>query len=253
MLQPLTIMIVIVTVTIAAVVGVLLNFRFLLYPLIPSLNPTAHTEHIKLDGNTLFISDLHLKPEQPFEYANDLRHFIETRQVSNLVVNGDLFNSPEDARKALENPSDLIAKLGLDNPSLKLFWVKGSPAHDPPNLSAPRSNLGGLRVLGRCVLLDFGHVQVMAYHGHDMSLKGALGHAWDRFISKLSLERLWKRMARVNENLWVFFGHTHIPGVDLRHRVANSGGWQKVIFVTPTRTGLLISDKHNAPEIVIIA
>lgn len=240
----------------AAIFAVFLNFRFLLYPLIPRLNPTAHMEQIKLRGNTLIISDLHLKPTEPFKYANDLRHFIETKQVSSLIINGDLFNSPKDALKILGNPptaSRIFGELGLDGLSLNLFWILGSPPHDPPNLLNIDNNSGAVKVLGKCALIDFGRMRVMAYHGHDLSAKGAIGHGWNRFISKLSLERLWKRTARVDKTLWVFFGHTHIPGVDLGHRVANSGGWQRVPLVRPTKTGLLVSDGDSSPQLVSIA
>ena len=248
--------ILILAIAIAAIIGVFLNFRFLLYPVIPSLNPTAHTKQIKLRGSTLVISDLHLKSNQPFKYPSDLRNFIEARQVSNLIVNGDLFDSSEDARKVLGSPPEtagVLGELGLDGLPLNLFWVVGSPDHDLSNLLSGRSSLGTFEILGKCALVGFGHVQVMMYHGHDLSLKGAFGHAWNRFISKLSLERFWKRIAKVDRTLWVFFGHTHIPGVDSRHRVANSGGWQKVPFVKPTKTGLLISEGNDAPELVKIA
>ena len=229
--------ILILAIAIAAIIGLFLNFRFLLYPLIPSLNPTAQTKQIKLRGSTLVISDLHLKSNQPFKYPSDLRNFIETREVSNLIVNGDLFNSSEDARKVLGSPPEtpgVLGELGLDGLPLNLFWVVGSPAHDPSNLLSGRSTLGTFEILGKCALVSF-------------------GHAWNRFISKLSLERLWKRIAKVDRTLWVFFGHTHISGVDSRHRVANSGGWQKVPFVKPTKTGLLISEGNDAPELVKIA
>jgi len=248
--------ILILAIAIAAIIGVFLNFRFLLYPLIPSLNPTVHTKQVKLRGSTLVISDLHLKSNQPFKYPSDLRNFIETREVSNLIVNGDLFDSSDDARKVLGSPPEtagVLGELGLDGLPLNLFWVIGSPAHDPSNLLSGRSSSGAFEILGKCALIDFGHVQVMMYHGHDLSLKGAFGHAWNRFISKLSLDRFWKRIAKVDRTLWVFFGHTHIPGIDLRHRVANSGGWQKVPLVKPTKTGLLISEGNDAPELVRIA
>ena len=109
-------------------IAAILNFRFLLYPLIPSLNPTAHVQRIKMKGSTLVISDLHLKSTEPFKYAGDLRNFVETKQISNLIVNGDLFNSPEDARDALGNPPEAAAlsrELGLDRLPLNLFWVLG--------------------------------------------------------------------------------------------------------------------------------
>lgn len=226
-----------------------------MYPLIPSLNPVAHAKQLSLTGKTLLISDLHLKSGQSFKHSEDLKKFIESRNVSNLIVNGDWFNSPKDAQEFLGNPpsgSRALKVLGLDGLPLNVFWVLGSPAHDP-DLPEERLEPGRLEVLGRCVLITNERLELLVYHGHDLSLKGAFGHAWDRFVSKLSLERLWKRIAKVNKNVWVVFGHTHIPGVDPRSRVANCGGWQRVPFVHPNNTGILLSEDVDCPQLVQIA
>jgi predicted phosphodiesterase len=94
-------------------------------------------------------------------------------------------------------------------------------------------------------------MKVIAYHGHDLSLKGAIGHAWNRFISRLSLEKAWKRLAGVDVSDWVIFGHTHLPGIDEQHRVANCGGWQSIGFlVRPACTGIFLSPENRSLEIV---
>lgn len=241
---------------IAALIVALVNFRFLMYPLISSLNPVAHAKRLSLRGNTLFISDLHLKSDQPFEYAKDLRNFIETHNVSNLVIDGDFFDSPRDAQQILggsRSKSSALKVLGLEGLPVNMFWVLGSPPHDPASLANNQRDSWGLEVLGRCALIDCGPFEVLVYHGHDISHKGALGHAWDRFVSKLGLERLWKRLAKVDKNVWVVFGHTHVPGVDAGSRVANCGGWLTNPLVRPSRTGILISEQEDIPKLVRIA
>jgi predicted phosphodiesterase len=241
---------------IVALIAALVNFRLLMYPLIPTLNPVAHARRLTLRGSTLFISDLHLKANEPFNHAKDLRNFIVTNHVSNLVIDGDFFDSPKDAQGILGTSRSQIGALnalGLEDLSVDLFWVLGSPVHDPLDLPERHADAEDLVVLGNCALIDCGRLRVLAYHGHDMSHIGALGHAWDRFVSGLGLERLWKRLANVDKTVWVIFGHTHVPGVDMRSRVANCGGWQKVPFVRPTNTGILVCDGHTAPELARIA
>jgi len=239
---------------VAAIIAIAINFRFLMYPLIPSLNPVTHATKVRLKGNTLFISDLHLRLNPPFKYSNDLRRFIEANNVSNLIVDGDLFDSPEDAQEMVDFDSNsLFSVLKTVGTSVNLFWVVGSPSHDPSTPAESMAVSWGLHVLGRCALIDLGDFEVLAYHGHDLSLKGAIGHAWDRFVSRLGLERMWKRLAKVDPKVWVVFGHTHIPGVDTRTRVANCGGWQKATFVSPSRTGILFAEHEDTPKIVQLA
>ena len=237
----------------AAIILSLINFRFLVYPLIPRFNPVASATVMTLEGNTFFISDLHLSADHSFEYSNDLHKILEQRHVSNLVVVGDLFDSPDDAQKLeADQSTSILRTLGVDSLPIALFFVHGSPGHDPD--SDQHLTTHHFRLLGNCSIITCGGFKVVAYHGHDLSRKGAFGHGWDRFISPLSLERAWKRFARVPQADWVIFGHLHIPGVDAEHRVANCGGWQTVRFlVRPARTGLFLSPESNGPEIVKVA
>ena len=236
-----------------SILFMLANFRFLLYPLLPSLNPFVSATSLNLEDNTFFISDLHLSAKHPFPYTDNLHNVLRQHQVSNLVVVGDLFDSPEDA-EILEGDRKVSIPtiLGVDRLPIALFFVHGSPGHDADSdqhLAAYQ-----FRLLGNCCVISFDGLKVVAYHGHDLSRKGMFGHGWDRFISSLSLERAWKRFAGVPEEDWVIFGHLHIPGVDHKSRVANCGGWQTVkILVDPACTGLFLSPSSRGPEIVKVA
>jgi len=240
-------------VLVAAILFSLVNFRFLLYPLCPRLNPIASATSVEMKGNTFFISDLHLSANHPFLYTDNLRNVLKQRRVSNLVVVGDLFDSPEDSQiLEADQAVSIPAILGVNGSSISLFFVHGSPQHDPDSdqhLAAFQFHL-----LGKCSIITFDGFKVVAYHGHDLSWKGMFGHGWDRFISSLSLERAWKIAAGVPEEDWVIFGHLHIPGVDAKHRVANCGGWQTVkLLVDPACTGLFLSTEGSGPEVVNVA
>ncbi len=241
---------------IAALIASVLNFRFFLYPLIPSLNPLTAVGHVTLTGNTLFIADLHLRAGQPFRFTKDLRNFVGKRHVLNLVVVGDLFDSPKDAQEILGNSSAaaIFKILDLDDLSVQVFWVAGSPHHDPVREEAIEAAGKAIHWLGLSALINLGGLKILAYHGHDLSRIGAIGHAWDRFISRLSLERLWKRLANVSHTDWVVFGHTHIGALDEKHRVANCGGWVTVPYlVRPSGTGVFFLRESNSLELVHIS
>lgn len=242
-----------VVVVTAALIAVVVNFRFLLYPFLPELNPMRTATRLKLDGSALFVSDLHLRADWPFAYSAALHELLKRRSVSNLIVVGDLFDSPGDARKILSKATapPIGDILGFDDLPVKAFFVDGSPPHDPSPEERSIFDGSPLVAVGRCAILSFNGMQAVVYHGHDLSLKGAVGHGWDRFISKLSLERAWKHQAGVPDQDWVIFGHTHIPGIDTKHRVANCGGWQsKGFLVHPACTGIYFSSESGSLEMV---
>jgi len=244
---------VVIGILIVAVTLFSLNFRLFLYPILPSLNPMRDVKRVSMIGPSLFISDLHLRADRTFQYTKAIHHILESRHVSNLIVVGDLFDSPKDALQIAGHSgvSPIADILGLQGLPINAYFIQGSPPHDPSSKEDGTVNMAPLVRLGRCALLDFKEMIVIVYHGHDMSWKGAIGHAWDRFISQLSLERIWKRVAGVLDSDWVVFGHTHIPGIDVKHRVANCGGWQPVRFlVHPACTGLLLSPENGSFEIV---
>ena len=245
---------IVAAILVAAFITVLVNFRFLMYPLIPSLNPVLHARKASLVGNTLFISDLHLRSNQSFNFAKDLRNCVETNNVSNLVIDGDLFDRPKDGERILgptRSGGGVLSALGLESSRVNIFWVVGSPPHDPVDLAKVRDP-DGITVLGECAVIECGRVKVIAYHGHDMSNRGVYGHLWDRFVSGLSLERAWKRFANVDRAVWIIFGHTHIAGVDPQSRVANCGGWSSNPMVRPSATGIFISEEEDTPKLVRI-
>jgi predicted phosphodiesterase len=230
---------------IAIVVAILTNFRFLLYPFRSKMNPLTTARKYELTGNTLFISDLHLRANTPFPFTGQLRACVERENIENLVINGDLFDSPEDAEKILRT-GDKLDFLGLREVPLKSYWILGSPRHDPHDPTTT-----SLNVLGKCAIFIYDGLSVVAYHGHDLSMKGGIAHAINRFISPLIVEKMWKRLARVDVDTWVIFGHTHIPGLDLKSRIANCGAWATYRLVRPTGTGIILN--ANVPMLHLVA
>ncbi len=240
-------LVIISIVAIAIVVDILAAFRFLLYPFNSKLNPLTTAKKCDLTGNTLFISDLHLRASTPFPFTEQLRACVERENVENLVIDGDLFDSPEDAEMILRT-SDKLHFLGLGGVPLKSYWILGSPTHDPRNPTTT-----SLNVLGNCAIFTNDGLSIVAYHGHDLSLKGGIAHGINRFISPLILEKMWKRLARVDANTWVIFGHTHIPGLDMNSRVANCGAWATYRLVRPTGTGIILDSHASRLRLVTIA
>ncbi len=241
-------LLVIIMIVLLGLVGLMLvNFRFLLYPLRCRLNPLTDAKKRELIGNTLFISDLHIRTTAPFGFAQELRDTVQQEKVSNLVIDGDLFDLPSDAERLLKT-SSVKQILGLADVPLNIYWIVGSPPHDPRNPHAD-----GVEVFTKCALLNCAGLSVVAYHGHDLSTQGGIAHAFDRFVSPLMMERLWRYFAGVDSNAWVIFGHTHIPGLDSKTLIGNCGAWATYRLVRPTATGLLLDSTSHTLRLIAIA
>jgi len=233
-------------VVIVITVIILTGFRFLLYPFKPKLNPLTTARKYNLSGNTLFISDLHLRADTPFPFTTQLRACVERENIENLVIDGDLFDSPNDAEQILQR-SDNLEFLGLRDVPLKTYWIIGSPRHDPRN---PKTTLD---VVGNCAIFTHNGLSIVAYHGHDLCMKGGIAHGINRYISPLVVEKMWRRLANVDKNSWVIFGHTHIPGLDTKTRIGNCGAWATYRLVNATRTGIVLNADPPQMHLVKIA
>jgi hypothetical protein len=99
--------------------------------------PFGNPETVELLGPTLFIADIHLTHEEEPSRLSGLFQFVSARSVRNLVVVGDLFDSPNDAREILGSSkgedavSSIFRFLGLNDNGSMIFFVRGSPTHDP--------------------------------------------------------------------------------------------------------------------------
>ena len=196
-----------------------------------------------------------MRSNQTFSYAKDLRNFIETNNVSNLVIDGDLFDSPKDGRKILgttRSEGGVLKALGLEGSSANIFWVVGSPPHDPVDVVNKEKAPDGITVLGDCAIMDCGRLEVMVYHGHDMSNRGVYGHLWDRLVSRLSLEREWKRFRKSTRQFGLSSVTPTFQELTRWSRVANCGGWSSNPIVHPSGTGIFLLEGEDTPELVSI-
>ncbi len=193
--------------------------------------PCVEPELVELEGPTLFIGDLHLSHgEDPSRFLG-LAQFVSDRGVENLVIVGDLFDSPRNARKILGSSSDedavhtILRYLGLNDSVVKLYFVKGSPAHDPKEFDLNYNGEGLVfRTLGKCVRFFTDGVTVLSVHGDDV-FGGLHGLIFSSLAGRPYLEAWWKDVMGLDDEEWVIMAHSHNPDIDYSRRVANTGGW----------------------------
>lgn len=214
------------------------------YP-VPCQNPPV----INQSGKALFLGDLHLRASDgPSKFAG-LSDFLRREKVTSMIFAGDLFDSPSEAEKLLSTKSDegkvqaILSILGIETSNVSTYFIRGSPVHDPPNLELTVQT-GGLSFVsvGKCARFLIDNVSVTALHGDD-AFGGLHGLLFAYLTGRPFLEGWWKERIGLSDSEWVVMAHSHVPGIDEVHRVANTGGWTDLLgFGPPKGKGILIAE-----------
>ncbi len=244
------------------ILWLILGLPILFYPLgvIPNLSnypptldplPCINPVTVFLEGPTLFISDLHLTHNEDYSRFSNLPSFILARGIRNLVIVGDLFNSPSDSLKILgevgdeANANKISHLLGLNGTIQHLYFVKSSRSHDPAEFNLTFRDEGfEFRTLGKCARFTNNDTGVLTIHGDD-AFGGLHGFIFSYLTGRPFLEGWWKDVIKIDDDEWVIMGHSHVPGIDYSRRVANTGGWTDLLgFGPPRGSGILLLEEE---------
>ena len=207
-------------------------------------------ELIELPGDTLFVSDFHLRLRNA-----DLRMNLPIEDVDSVVILGDFFQSYDDFRYFDDKKTDeerITSALRTFLPEGfrgNVYWVSARQ-HDPG--IAPLSfDVDGIHVehLGRGGHFIAGGEEVFAVHGDDLFdgvPGGGLSWAAKAVGFPMPLERVARKRLGIHEDAWLITAHSHIPAFLPEHRLANTGSFAGVPFNFLLRvhvgTGILFSD-----------
>ncbi|MFW9916969.1 MAG: hypothetical protein ACFFGZ_15285 [Candidatus Thorarchaeota archaeon] len=201
----------------------LYNFPFLYYPLgNPDYNLKNQTP-IRLEGTSLFLADIHFKG-RPL----DIGTYLDIHAIDNLIIIGDLFDSPDAYYEY--GLQETLRRLNLDAYPGPIYFTWGPP-HDPlVNIRTDK-----FHTLGEYGYFETAHYQIVAQHGIHRSRYGSVLFAVNYFISYPILEHLWRIRVGIPEDVWTFFGHSHIAKLYPELKIANCGGFPETPIVHPPR------------------
>ena len=200
---------------------------------------------IELSGKTLFVSDFQLR------YSDiDKRFPIDVEGVKYIVIVGDLFDSPGNFSRMgntdEERLQKALATFVPENFSGDIYFVWGH-THDP-FLEKSVYQVGNkiLHFLGEYGSFNIQGIPVLIFHGHQ--LHGGLvggGVSWllQRFGYSLVLERLGRKKFEISNDTWIINAHSHVPAIDQRAKIANTGSFVgapfNFFFRLPIGTGVV--------------
>lgn len=186
-------------------------------------------------SSSIIISDLHCYHGKP------CRSFIKVLKIADLfdadclVIAGDLF---DDLYKELD-PRQVTRHLriiaGGRRLPRKIIYVLSSSSHDPriKENSSLQLDESTIYLCKRHCIAEIGETRTCIVHGDIFLRNGAIAHLYNLLSTLKGATLLMERKIRKmlgKECEWLIAGHTHIPGIDPKSKVANPGTWKEKWF-----------------------
>lgn len=209
-----------------------------------------HVYDVYLDlGVMAVVSDVHLDGN-----PRDLRcigGWIDRLGVSYVAFAGDIFDRLNRMVLDEEVLAYALTRLGLDGGGVRvIFYTLAHHDHDP---TIP-GDFAVFHVNGIDVIAVKGAVRVRTPRGvvsiihGDFALGNGLLLGMLNHATRLPLAELFTRMALgLGDDEWLIMGHTHMPLINRRLRVANTGSWvnrprstDTMVIVGPGQHGLSV-------------
>ena len=202
---------------------------------------------VKVAGGLIaVISDLHLRDARS-KVDPAINEFLLSMNVKYVIVAGDLFDRYHRGFDQRRLHLTLASTFGdLCKRGVNVYYVVSSSSHDPiPPKDVIKFLCYGSEILvvKGVLALEAEGLTLYVTHGDYASRNGFLARLIERVASalgqRLLLERRVKKALGIPQDSWLVMGHTHLPGVDYRRRVANCGAWQPHLFVKASKTLIL--------------
>ena len=185
---------------------------------------------IPLTGKAFFVSDIHFTGD-----PLDLGTYLASEAVDYLIIIGDLYHLSKTYDEF--GIQGTLQLLNLDTYSGQIYFIWGN--HDPNvNITTPN-----FRTLGHFGFFTTPHYTILAYHGTHHSRRGEIALLVNYLISYPLLEQLWRKRVGIPEEIWVFFGHSHIAKLYPDLKIGTCGCFRDFPVLHPSLgAGILVDD-----------
>ncbi|MFN7106097.1 MAG: phosphohydrolase [Pyrobaculum sp.] len=170
----------------------------------------------------IVLGDVHIGSR--YSKIGQLRKCLESIYAEKVAIVGDVFDD-EYRPVGREEAARLIKKAMkiLQIRPRQLYISFSSSSHDP-QLSVPLVE----KIDGVEVTAYNGHIhidRVVITHGDSVVKNGVLAYLIE-FASRGRLGRALRKRLMVSDDMWLVYGHSHVPYVDLERKILNPGGWK---------------------------
>jgi hypothetical protein len=180
---------------------------------------------------------------------------LDFSHVTNVVIVGDFLDSVWDFESFGTTDEERFEAVlqGIVPPSFtgNIYYIHAL-THDPQHLNTNQLSFPNFEFyhIGRYGKFLVDGVSVVAYHGdqlHGGFVGGGVSWLFDKVGQPLWLERLGRTRFNIPQDTWIINGHSHVPGIIQKEKVANTGSFvgapfNKYIFRIHIGTGVLFDN-----------
>ena len=184
-------------------------------------------------SNAILLSDIHC-PRGHCPLGGEIAEIVQEEEVECVFVLGDLF---ENFHIEAEESEVISAVQSVLKPILRkvktLVYITSSSSHDPIVKGAIQSTIDNTTIIVSPTPLKVrvGNITLYLTHGDIAVTNGAVAFVINKVYAllrneDLHLEKELKTRMNIPSESWLIMGHTHVPGIDYTHKVANAGSWK---------------------------
>jgi len=171
------------------------------------------------------FSDVHIG--SPSSRMQELRSCLKKLSPDEVVIAGDLFDDQH--RKVSRDEAVRLIKKAMEILQIqpqRLYIAFSSSSHDPQLPGPLTERINGTEVVAYNgeILID-GALKAVATHGDRLIRSGVAAYFVD-LARRGQIGRWLRRRLALGDDIWLIYGHSHVPHVDAALKILNPGAWK---------------------------
>ena len=174
----------------------------------------------------LIFGDVHIGSRHA--RLQELRTCLKGLSDDEVVITGDLYDDQhrvvgrEEAAALIKKAMDL-----LQIRPKRLYIAFSSSSHDPLLVQPLIEKIEGVEVFAYNgeLLVETEKVRLLATHGDKAVRSGVAAYFLD-LVKKGAVGRALRRKLKVGGDVWLAYGHSHVPFLSVEEKIVNPGAWK---------------------------
>ncbi|MEZ0319477.1 MAG: phosphohydrolase [Pyrobaculum sp.] len=174
----------------------------------------------------LIFGDVHIGSRHA--RIQELRACLKGLSDDEVVITGDLFDDQHRVVGRDEAAALIRSAMKLLQIKPKRLYIAFSSSSHDPLLAQPLiEKIEGVEVFAYNgeLLVETEKIRIVVTHG-DKAVKDGVAAYFLDLVKKGAVGRALRRRLKVSGDLWLAYGHSHVPFLSVEEKIMNPGAWK---------------------------